>query len=122
MTEQTGPAADAATARRAALAARHDSVAEADRALIEALTAAHAATVEGIARLDAIQQEIDEAVARQIELAVDTPAGGLNFQRFLLAKQREISAIISQARQQDADQRARLESLSSEYALAVRNA
>ncbi|MET0702846.1 MAG: DUF4226 domain-containing protein [Mycobacterium sp.] len=95
MADQAGHSASAIAALSSTLTGRHTAVADADRALAEALTAAHAATVEGLQRLDAIAADIDAAVAHQEAFALDTAAGAHEFHRFLLAKQREISDIVS---------------------------
>jgi Domain of unknown function (DUF4226) len=111
MAEQAGGAAEAIGARQAALSARHEASAEADRALVEAL----AATVEGIRRLDAIAAEIDGAVTNQAALALDTAMGAREFQKFLIAKQQEISAVVSQARGLDESTTAALDKLREHY-------
>ena len=109
MADQTGGSVDAIATRQALLSARHARSAEADRALVEALAGAHAATVEGISRLDAIAAEIDSAVTNQAALALDTAVGAREFQKFLVAKQQEISAVVSQARELDGATRAALD-------------
>jgi hypothetical protein len=113
--EQAGSSVEAIGARQAALSARHAASAEADRALAEALAGAHAATVEGIRRLDAIAAEIDGAVTNQAALALDTAIGAREFQKFLIAKQQEISAVVSQARELDGASRAALDKLREHY-------
>jgi hypothetical protein len=115
MAEQAGSAVEALGARQAALSARHAASAEADRALVEALASAHAATVEGIRRLDAIEAEINGAVTNQAALALDTAMGAREFQKFLIAKQQEISAVVSQARGVDGATRAALDKLREHY-------
>jgi Domain of unknown function (DUF4226) len=115
MAEQAGGAVEAIATRQALLSARHAAAAEADRALVEALAGAHAATVEGIRRLDAIAAEIDGAVTHQDALALDTAIGAREFQKFLIAKQQEISAVVSQARELDGATRATLDALHEHY-------
>lgn len=115
MAEQAGGSVEAIAARQSALSARHAASAEADRALAEALASAHAATVEGIARLDAIAAEIAGAVTNQAALALDTATGAREFQKFLIAKQQEISAVVSQARDIDDATRAALDKLREHY-------
>jgi hypothetical protein len=115
MAEQAGGAVEAIGARQAALSARHAAAAEADRALVEALASAHAATVEAIRRLDAIESEIDGVVTNQAALALDTAMGAREFQKFLIAKQQEISAVVSQARELDGATRAALDKLREHY-------
>jgi hypothetical protein len=115
MAEQAGRAIGAIAEGQAALARQHGAAAEADRALAEALAKAHTATVEGAARLDAIAAEIDRAVANQAALGLDTAMGAREFQRFLIAKQREILTVIAGARELAAAQKAILEKLAADY-------
>jgi hypothetical protein len=115
MAEQAGGSVEAIGARQAALSARHAASAEADQVLAEALAGAHAATVEGIRRLDAIAAEIDGAVTNQAALALDTATGAREFQKFLIAKQQEISAVVSQARGLDGATRTALDKLREHY-------
>jgi hypothetical protein len=115
MSEQTGPSVAAIHARQAAMASQHDSVAEADRVLTEVLASAHAAMRESIRRLDAIAEEIERAVPQHNTLAVDTPMGAREFQKFLVAKQREIAAVVADARELDRSKSAVLQSLRGEY-------
>jgi hypothetical protein len=115
MPEQAGGSVEAIGARQAALSARHAASGEADRALVEALADAHAATVESIRRLDAIAADIDGAITNQAALALDTTVGAREFQKFLLTKQQEISAVVSQARELDGASRAALDKLREHY-------
>jgi hypothetical protein len=115
MPEQAGRAIVAIGERQAALSTRHAAVADADRALSGALAEAHAATVEAVRRLDGIAAEIDGAVANQSALGLDTPMGAREFQRFLIAKQREISAVVSTARELGDAKKAILETLRDHY-------
>ncbi|APE17428.1 hypothetical protein BOH72_21395 [Mycobacterium sp. WY10] len=95
MAEHAGASADALESARSLLAVRDRELAEADAELAEAVSSAHAAAAEAIRKLDAIQAEIEAAVAQQ---AVTAPVEGREFARFLLAKQREISDIVVAAR------------------------
>ncbi|WAC91632.1 DUF4226 domain-containing protein [Mycobacterium sp. Aquia_213] len=119
MAEQTGHSLAAIQARQSALATRHDSVAEADRALMDVLASAHAAMRESIRRLDAIADEIERTVPEHRSLAVDTPSGAREFQKFLVAKQREIAAVVADAREFDRAKTAVLESLRGEYGVSA---
>ena len=101
--------------RQAALSTRHAEVAEADGALADALAEAHAATVEAVRRLDGIAAEIDGAVANQAALGLDTAMGAREFQKFLIAKQREISAVVSTARELADAKKAVLDTLRQQY-------
>ena len=103
-------------ARQSALAGRHGTVADADRALAEVLISAHTAMREGARRLDAIAEQIDHATVHQADLAVDTPMGAREFRRFLLAKQREIAAVVEEAREVCRAKKAVLEGLRDQYA------
>jgi hypothetical protein len=113
--EMAGGSIDAIGDRQAALAARQAASAEADRALAQALADAHAATVESIQRLDAIAAEIDSAVTNQAALALDTAMGAREFRKFLLAKQQEISAVVSRARDLGSARAAALDKLHEHY-------
>ena len=115
MAEQTGHSVAAIRARQAALAAQHNSVSGLDRVLREALASAHAATIEGRSRLDAIAREIESAVQNQASLALDTPVGARELQHFLIAKQQEIITVITEARELDSAKRVVLEGLRPQY-------
>lgn len=112
---QTGGAIEAIGQQQARLSAHHAASAEADRALAEALATAHSVTVESIRRLDAIAAEIEGAVKNQAALALDTAMGAREFQKFLIAKQHEISAVVSHARDIDSATRATLDTLRENY-------
>jgi hypothetical protein len=115
MSEQAGPSVAAIQGRQQALASQHDTVADADRALAEVLTSAHAAVRESTRRLDAIAEELDRATAHQAAFGIDTPLGAREFQKFLLAKQREIAAVVAGARDLDHAKSVALENLQSQY-------
>jgi hypothetical protein len=119
MSEQAGPSLGAIQARQSALATRHSAAAEADRVLTDVLASAHAAMRESIRRLDAIADEIDRAVPHQASLAADTPMGAREFQKFLVAKQREIAAVVADAHELDRAKTAVLESLRGEYGVSA---
>jgi hypothetical protein len=116
MSEQAGFSVTAIQARQAALVSQHGAAAEADRALEELLASAHAAIRESISRLDAIAAEIDRTVPRQADQGVDTPLGAREFQTFLVAKQREIAAVVARAHELDRAQAAVVETLRAQYA------
>jgi hypothetical protein len=115
MGEQAGRTIGAIGEQQAALSTRHAATADADRALAEALAGAHTATVEGVRRLDAIAAEIDSAVTNQAALALDTAIGAREFQKFLVAKQREIAAVVSDARDVAGAKAAALHELQGHY-------
>ena len=66
-------------------------------------------------RLDGIAAEIDGAVANQAALGLDTAMGAREFQKFLIAKQREISVVVSTARELGDAKKAVLETLREHY-------
>ncbi|BBZ46642.1 hypothetical protein MPRM_39230 [Mycobacterium parmense] len=90
-------------------------MADADRALTQVLADAHASMRESVRRLDAIADEVDRAVAHQSGLAVDTPLGAREFQRFLAAKHREIAAVIEDAREFGRAKKVAIERLGAQY-------
>lgn len=118
MAEQTGPSVAAIQAQQAALAKRHSAIADADRALQEVLASAHAEMRDSASRLDAIAAEIDRTVSDQAGSAVDTPMGAREFQRFLVAKQREIAAVVAGAHELAHAKSVILQGLRDKYAAA----
>ena len=92
---QEGESGRALAAARAALATRIADLAEADRAVIEAVAAVHTVAAESIARIEAIRTDIDAAAAG---LPQDSPAAAHELSRLLVAKQREIAAAVLDAR------------------------
>lgn len=119
MSEQAGHSVAAMRERQSALAGQHGTIAEADRALAEVLSSAHAAMREGVRRLDAIAEQIDHAAGRSADLAVDTPMGAREFHRFLVAKKREIAAVIADARELSHTKKAVLEGLRDRYTVGT---
>jgi Domain of unknown function (DUF4226) len=119
MVEQGGLSITAIGDQQTALSSQHTAAAEADRALMDALASAHAATVEGIRRLDAIAAEIASAVTNQAAFGIDTAVGAREFQKFLVAKQREISAVVSEAQQLNSAKKAVLDRLGEHYGAAA---
>jgi hypothetical protein len=115
MAEQAGLSIGAIGEKQAALSRQLEASTEADRALVQALSSAHAATLDGVGRLDAIAAEIDRAVENQAAIGLDTTMGAREFQKFLIAKQREISAVVSAARELDAAKAAALRKLREHY-------
>jgi len=116
MSEPAAPSIAAIQARQSTLANQHGSVADADRVLADVVASAHAAIREGVRQLDAIADEIERAIPSQAGLAVDTPMGAREFQKFLVAKQREIAAVVAAAHELDRAKAAVLESLREHYA------
>ncbi|MDM4139652.1 MULTISPECIES: DUF4226 domain-containing protein [Mycobacterium] len=115
MPEQPGPSLEAVEARRSALASQHGAASEADRLLNELLTSAHDAARESVRRLDSIAEQIDHATVHQADLALDTPMGAREFQKFLMAKQREIASVVAEAREFGQAKKAVLQSLRAQY-------
>src|SRR5262245_24109516 len=95
MAEHVGVTGEALESARSVLAARDRDLAAADAELAEVVSSAHAAAAEAIRKLDALHAEIESAVAQR---AVTAPSEGREFAHFLLAKQREISDIVTAAR------------------------
>lgn len=108
-------------ATQAALASRHEAAAEADRAVAAALARAHATTVESVERLDAIAADIDAAVANQVAFALETAVGAREFRKFLLAKQQEITEVVSRARDVGVEVEAALDDARAHYTQPVQN-
>ncbi|PND54831.1 hypothetical protein CRM90_25985 [Mycobacterium sp. ENV421] len=112
MAEHVGASAEALESARSLLAARDRDLAGADAELAEVVSAAHAAATEAIRKLDAINAEIEAAVAAN---TVTAPVEGREFARFLLAKQREISDVLIAARAEAAAKTAALQRLLDRY-------
>jgi hypothetical protein len=115
MAEPAGLSIGAIREKQVELSRQHAAAAEADRVVAEALASAHAATVDGVSRLDAIAAEIDRAVENQVAMGIDTVIGVREFQKFLIAKQREIFAVVADAHERDAAKKAMLENLLQHY-------
>ena len=111
----TGNSVAALRARQSQLADQQAAVAEADRALAQLLADVHAAMRQGARRLDAIAGEIEAAAARGDGLAADTPLGVRELQRFLLAKQREMAAIVAEAHELARTKKVELQNLHALY-------
>jgi hypothetical protein len=99
MAEHAGASGEALESARSLLAARDRDLAEADAELADVVASAHAAATEAIRKLDAVNAEIEAAVAQR---AVAAPSDGREFARFLIAKQHEISDVLTAVRA-DAD-------------------
>jgi hypothetical protein len=115
MVDQAGVSASAVAMTQDALSARQGTVAEADRTLTATLNDAHHVAVEALRQLDTIESQIESAVARQGRLALDTPEGAREFHRFLLAKQRDIAAVVAGAQAHVATKVIELQALLSDY-------
>ena len=117
MAEQAGAGVAAAKHREAVLAGRFTTVAGADSQLQTVLRDGHEVVMQYGRRLDAIKRAIDNAVARQGSLALDTPAGAREFQRFLSARHKEILDVVTDAQRSDAAQQAQVDALTTHYAI-----
>ena len=115
MSEQSGQSGDAVDARLTALSRRHHELADTDRQLADLVVSAHAVTVGALSRLDHIEHEIESAVAAQHSLGLDTGAGAHDWQRFLLAKQHEIVAVVTEASEQATAKITALQGLMAAY-------
>jgi hypothetical protein len=115
MSEDAGSSLSAVAAVGDALSARHDAVVTADHTLAAAVIEAHAVTVDALGRLDAISAEIENAVAQQHLLALDTAAGAREFQHFLLARHRDIIAVVSEAANRADAAAAQVQGLAASY-------
>ena len=91
---QQGQSAAALEAARRALAASDADLADADRALAATVADVHAIAVESIGRIDAIKAEVDAAVSDQPK---GSAADAHEFGRQLVAKNRDIAAVVTEA-------------------------
>lgn len=115
MAEQSGQSIAALQSRLSALAHRHGAIGEADRRFADAVSSAHAITVQALAALDRIETEIEATVAEQQQRSIDTPAGARDLQRYLLDKQREIQAVVTAAHDQAARKTAVIQEILDTY-------
>lgn len=106
---ETGDALDAA---RSALAARDGALAAADSALALVLDGAYRSAAGCVRRLDDLRAEIDVAVARG---PFESAAAAREFGAFLVAKNREIIAIVAEARADAAAKAVALQALAEHY-------
>lgn len=109
---EPGRSAAALSAVGTALAAADARLAEADRQLAGAVRTAHAVAVEAIGQLEEVRAEIDAAVARR---RTDTAMAGREFSRFLLAKNRQITVIVDEARARSSAEAVALQALGRDY-------
>lgn len=115
MAEQAGPSVTAIRAKQAVLADQYRSAAKADQVLADVVRGGYAGTVATRRRLDTIAAEIAARVEDSIGSAVSTPLGMREMQRFLISKQRELIAVVTDARQDAAARHELLESLPARY-------
>ena len=91
---QVGDSGDALESARQVLAARDADLADADRGLADAVAAAHALAVEALSRIDAISDDVEAAATDQPK---NGPAGARDVSRHLVAKNREVAEVITEA-------------------------
>lgn len=103
---------DALSAARAALAARDGELAAADEELLAILHAAHREGIASVRRIDAVASAIDAAVAGR---NTDGAAAAREFGAFLVARNREISDIITDAQAAVTAKTIALQQLSGRY-------
>lgn len=92
---QHGESPDSLESARQALAGRDADLAAADRDLADALAGAHALAVESIGRIEAISAELDAVTTNA---PGDSPAGAHELGRHLVAKNRDIAAVVSETK------------------------
>lgn len=95
MALQEGESGPQLASARAALAARDADLADADRLMAEAVAEAHSAATQTIARMDEIRADLDAVATAR---APEGPAEAHELTRLLVAKQREITALVQDAR------------------------
>uniref|UniRef100_UPI00061AF436 DUF4226 domain-containing protein n=1 Tax=Mycobacterium sp. UM_Kg1 TaxID=1545691 RepID=UPI00061AF436 len=95
MPEELGAHADAARGREDVLARRLQTSAQADRAFAATVHGAAQVVLQSRKRLDSIEAELRAVLAHPRSLALDTPAGARQFQRFLAAKSHDIHQVIA---------------------------
>jgi Domain of unknown function (DUF4226) len=115
MMEQAGEATSAVDARQATMSGRIRSLTAADEALAGVVHAAHSTTVAALRRFAEIEAEIAALIQGQDELALDTAAGARELQRVLIAMQREIVGIVSDAAADGEAKKVVLEELLGQY-------
>ncbi|MDD7811613.1 DUF4226 domain-containing protein [Mycobacterium sp. CSUR Q5927] len=115
MPEELGAHADAARESEAALAGRLRTTAQLDRAFVATVRGAAQVALLGRRRLDDIEAEIRDALANQQALALDTPAGARQFQRFLTVKTRDIHRVVADTASDSRARAAAVRSLGGGY-------
>lgn len=93
------------------LVARNAKSSAADRELEDIISGAYENAVNSKARLTRISEEIEQRAAAQESLPEDSPMVGRELHQFLLAKQREIAKIVSDAATDATTRRDRLRQL-----------
>ncbi len=112
MLDGAGATGNELAGARAALAATDARLAEADRQLADAVCSAHRTAVESIRRIEAVQAQLEAAVARR---RTDTSTAAQEFGRFLLDRTREITGIVTDARSEAESKALVLQALTAQY-------
>lgn len=89
-----GESGDALEAARRLLAARDADLADADRVLAETVSGAHRIAMESIGRIESIASDIEAATGQPRDSAASAREVG----RHLVAKNREIAEVVSDAK------------------------
>lgn len=95
MSRPGDPSEDALASAGPVLAQRGQDLFDADREFDGLLRAAHELSATAVARLDQISASIESAVQAH---PIESPVEAREFSRFLLAKHREVIAIVGEAR------------------------
>ncbi|WIM86628.1 DUF4226 domain-containing protein [Candidatus Mycobacterium wuenschmannii] len=110
---QEGAAAEAIRSAEIALAHQNSSTAQVDLQVVTAVLNAHQKAAASREALDALQRDIEGAVAARSDL--DTPAGARDFQRYLIGKLRDIQAVVAGASLDDVSNSALMAAWTSLY-------
>jgi len=89
-----GEAAEAIRGAETRLTEQQSAAAQVDRRVLSAALDAHAGHADGLAALDRLQREIEDAAART---DLGTPAGARTFQQYLIGRLRDIRAVVEKA-------------------------
>jgi uncharacterized protein DUF4226 len=110
---QEGDAANAIRSAEVALAHQNSATAQVDLQVVTAVLNAHQKAAAGRDALNALQRDIEGAVATRSDL--DTPAGARDFQRYLIGKLRDIQAVVAGASLDDTSNSALMAAWTSLY-------
>jgi hypothetical protein len=110
---QEGDAANAIRSAEVALAHQNSATAQVDLQVVTAVLNAHQKAAASRDALNALQRDIEGAVATRSDL--DTPAGARDFQRFLIGKLRDIQAVVAGASLDDTSNSALMAAWTSLY-------
>ncbi len=110
---QEGDAADAIRSAEVALAHQNSTTAQVDLQVVTAVLNAHRKAAASRDALNALQRDIEGAVATRSDL--DTPAGARDFQRYLIGKLRDIQAVVAGASLDDTSNSALMAAWTSLY-------